>query len=100
MQAAEKRARVAPPVRIANKVTDMAYYEERAKFIVRGGMNATSTSYAALAAKLRGMGVDISDQGLANKIARGTFSAGFMLLCLDLMDSKIVLDVDAHENGA
>lgn len=74
-----------PPVPTARKGAKDAIYEARAKTALRGAMDAQGIGYDELAAKLRKKGVEISDGGLENKIARGTFSAAFLIQCLDAL---------------
>lgn len=75
-----------PPVPTVRKGANDAIYERRAKDALRKAMD--STSYEDLAAKLRRKRVDISDKGLENKIARGTFTAAFLFQCLDALGVK------------
>lgn len=75
----------APPIRKerqAERIQLEAQYQEKAKTMLR---EAVGTDYAVLAQKLNDMGVDITARGLENKIARGTFSAAFMLQCMEAM---------------
>ena len=74
-----------PPVPTARKGAKDAIYEARAKTALRKAMDDQGVSYDELAAKLRKKGVEISDGGLENKIARGTFSAAFLIQCLDAL---------------
>ena len=74
-----------PPIPTARKGAKDALYEARAKKALRDAMDAQGVSYDELAAKLRKKGVEISDGGLENKIARGTFTAAFLIQCLDVL---------------
>lgn len=74
-----------PPIPTARKGAKDAIYEARAKAALRKAMDAQGVSYDELAAKLRKKGVEISDGGLENKIARGTFTAAFLIQCLDAL---------------
>jgi len=80
--------KTAPPKRSAREERALQIdreYQDRAKTALR---EAVGTDYATLAAKLNEMGVDITARGVENKIARGTFSAAFMLQCLDALGVK------------
>lgn len=77
-----------PPVPTVRKGAKDAIYEGRAKAALRRVMDEQGVSYDELAAKLRKKGVEISDGGLENKIARGTFTAAFLIQCLDAMGVK------------
>lgn len=74
-----------PPIPTARKGAKDALYEARAKAALRSAMDAQGVGYDELAAKLRKKGVEISDGGLENKIARGTFTAAFLIQCLDAL---------------
>jgi hypothetical protein len=77
-----------PPIPTARKGAKDALYEARAKAALRKAMDEKGVSYDELAAKLRKKGVEISDGGLENKIARGTFTAAFLIQCLDALGVK------------
>jgi hypothetical protein len=79
-----------PPVPTARKGAKDAIYEARAKAALRRAMNDNGIGYDELAAKLRKKGVEISDGGLENKIARGTFTAAFLIQCLDALDVQSI----------
>ena len=82
---AKARRREGPPVPTVRKSVADAAYEARAKAALRAILADGNISYEALAAKLRKRGMDISDGGLENKIARGTFSTAFLIQCLDAL---------------
>lgn len=83
-----------PPVPTARKTAKDAAYERRAKEALRKAMDDKGVSYDELAAKLRKKGVEISDGGLENKIARGTFTAAFLIQCLDALGVKSIQTAD------
>ena len=70
-------------------------YEAKATALVRDAMRERGVSVAELHKRLTGMGVAISEGGLANKISRGSFSSVFLLQCLDALD----IDVSAIPTG-
>ena len=74
-----------PPIPTVRKGAKDALYEARAKRALRDAMEAEGVGYEELAAKLRRKGVEISDGGLENKIARGTFTAAFMIQCMEAL---------------
>lgn len=67
-----------PPV--ADETEDE--WEYSAKSLVRVEMTRRNMSYGELASALAAIGVDENDRNLRNKIARGSFSAVFLLQCL------------------
>ena len=58
-------------------------YETRAKNLLKGELKRKGITYAQLAEKLAGIGVQENERNLNNKISRGGFSAAFLLECMD-----------------
>jgi hypothetical protein len=61
-------------------------WAERAKRLLRAQMTLKGVNAAQLAAKLTAMGIQETERNVANKIARGGFSAAFFLQCLKAID--------------
>ncbi len=61
-------------------------YQAKAKGLLRAEMARRNLSYEELAEKLKGIGIEESPKNLSNKIGRGSFTAGFLLQCLEAMD--------------
>ena len=57
-------------------------FETLAKNLLKGELKRRGITYAQLAEKLAGIGVIENERNLNNKIARGGFSAAFLLQCL------------------
>lgn len=60
-------------------------YQAKAKGVLRAEMARRNLSYEDLAEKLKSIGIEDSSKNLSNKIGRGSFTAGFMLQCLEAM---------------
>lgn len=56
---------------------------EKAKRLLRAQMTLKGVNAAGLAEKLTAMGIRETEKNVANKIARGGFSAAFFLQCLN-----------------
>jgi Domain of unknown function (DUF6471) len=69
-------------------------YNEKAKGLLRAEIKRRNMDYEDLAEALAEMGVEGTAKNLSNKIARGSFSAGFMLMCLEAIGVKVVRLVD------
>jgi len=54
----------------------------RVKNLLKAELKRRGVSYRDLAEKLTAMGVPESERNLANKIARGSFTAAFFVQCL------------------
>jgi 3-mercaptopyruvate sulfurtransferase SseA len=72
-----------------NMGTD-AKWQDRAKGLLKGQLKERGVTYKQLAEKLREMGVEETEQNIANKISRGGFSAVFLLQVLDAIGCKEV----------
>lgn len=60
-------------------------WKDRVKGLLKSELAKRNIKYAELAELLKQHDIDESPQNLSNKIARGTFSAFFMLQVLDVI---------------
>ena len=65
-------------------------YQEKAKGILRAEIKRRNLNYDDLAAKLAERGVQDNARNLSNKIARGSFTAGFFVMCLEAIGCQTV----------
>ena len=65
-------------------------YQDKAKGILRAEIKRRNLNYEDLAEKLAGIGVKENARNLSNKIARGGFTAGFFIMCLEAIGVKDV----------
>lgn len=63
-------------------------YQEKAKGLLRAELARRNIGYDKLADLLAAKGVNESGKNLSNKIARGGFSAGFMVMCLEAIGAQ------------
>jgi hypothetical protein len=74
-------------------------WETKVKGLLKAELKRRNLSYADLAEKLTALGVNDNERNIANKISRGTFSAIFLLQCLDAMGVRTIhLDDDEHRD--
>jgi 3-mercaptopyruvate sulfurtransferase SseA len=66
------------------------HWQERAKGLIKGELKRRGVSYKQLAEKLYELGVHETDRNIANKLARGGFSAVFMIQCLEAIGCNSV----------
>jgi hypothetical protein len=57
-------------------------WAKRVKGILKAELKRRHVGYKELAEKLTEMGIDESERNIANKIARGSFTAVFFVQCL------------------
>lgn len=67
-----------------------APYEKQAKNILKCELKRRGLTYAALAEKLGERGAHESERNLANKISRGSFTAAFFMMCMDVIGVRQV----------
>jgi Domain of unknown function (DUF6471) len=60
------------------------------KGILKAELKRRNVSYADLAEKLEGIGVKDNERNIANKIARGSFTAVFFLQSLEAIGCKSI----------
>ncbi len=61
-----------------------------AKGLLKAELARRNLSYADLAAKLAVIGVKDNELNLKNKIGRGTFSAAFLIQCLEAIGCRTI----------
>lgn len=57
-------------------------YEDLASNILKAELKRKGVTYARLAERLNELGVDEKEANIRNKLARGKFSAAFLLACM------------------
>ena len=57
-------------------------YEDLASNILKAELKRKGITYSQLAERLNELGVDEKEANIRNKLARGKFSAAFMVACL------------------
>lgn len=70
--------------------TNSDVWVERTKRILRGEMKRRGVGYNELAALLNEIGIPENPRNIANKVARGGFSAVFLVQCLVAMGARDV----------
>jgi hypothetical protein len=65
-------------------------FQEKAKGILRAEIKRRNLNYEQLAERLDAIGVTDNARNLSNKIARGSFTAGFFVMCLEAIGCKAV----------
>jgi hypothetical protein len=65
-------------------------WQRRVKGILKGELKRRHITYRDLAKKLGDIGVEDSERNIANKIARGTFTAVFLIQCFDAIGCRSV----------
>lgn len=80
----------------ADTAADTAEWQARAKGLLKAELKRRGVTYGALVEKLAAIGVQETEPNIRNKIARGGFTAVFLLQCLTAIGCKtLVLQADA-----
>jgi len=70
------------------KVEKQNEWTLKAKNILKAELKRKGVGYRELSEKLTDMGTEIGEQGVANKISRGGFSASFMVQCFEAIGER------------
>ncbi|MDX2264434.1 MAG: DUF6471 domain-containing protein [Hyphomicrobiales bacterium] len=62
-------------------------WEARAANLLKAELKRKGVTYAKLTENLEGVGVSDKEVNIRNKLARGKFSAAFMLACLSAINA-------------
>lgn len=68
----------------------MSEWQGAAKGLLRAELARRQLSYADLAKKLSQVGISETDRNLSNKVARGSFTAVFLIQCLHAIGCKTI----------
>jgi len=68
-------------------------WEQKAKGILKGELKRRNLGYKELTEKLAVIGIEDNERNIANKVSRGSFTAVFLLQCLEAIGcSNVRLD--------
>jgi hypothetical protein len=65
-------------------------WQQRVSGLLRAEVARRNLSYRELVGKLAEIGVQESESNIANKFARGTFTAAFLVQCLDAIGCRVL----------
>jgi len=64
-------------------MADHPDYEKKVQGLLKAELKRRGVTYAQLSEKLAAMGIQEAEPNIRNKLARGKFSAAFMIECLE-----------------
>ena len=67
-----------------------SYWEKRVSTLIKVELTKQQLTYGQLAEKLQAIGVPESEPNIRNKLARGTFSAMFLVQCFEALGAEAV----------
>jgi hypothetical protein len=70
------------------QMADNSEWEAKVKGLLKGELKRRGITYAQLVDKLAEIGVHETEPNVRNKLARGKFTAVFLLQCLDAVGAK------------
>ncbi len=65
-------------------------WQAQVKGILKAELKRRNVSYADLAEKLAAVGIKDNERNIANKIARGSFTAVFFVQCLAAIGCRVI----------
>jgi 3-mercaptopyruvate sulfurtransferase SseA len=65
-------------------------WQERVKGLLKAELKRRGVGYKELAEKLGKLGIQTNDRNIANQLARGGFSAVFLVQCLEAIGCETV----------
>lgn len=65
-------------------------WQNRAKGLLRAELAKRNIDYGELVERLAAIGVKESTTNISNKLNRGTFTAAFMIQCLDAIGCRVL----------
>ena len=71
-------------------------WQQRVRGLLKAELARRDVTYTELVNRLAAIGVKESEQNIANKLSRGTFTAAFFVQCLDAIGCR-TLRLDADE---
>lgn len=69
-------------------MADNTEWEAKVKALLKSELKRRSVTYAALVEKLAAIGVVDSEPNIRNKLARGKFTAVFLIQCLEAIGAS------------
>lgn len=78
-------------------VADETHWENRAKGLLKSEIKRRNLTYAQVVDKLAAIGVQEDERNFRNKVARGKFTAAFLLQCLEAIGAQSVRLDDFHK---
>lgn len=76
--------------RMEETVADEAHWEDRAKGLLKSEIKRRNLTYAQVIEKLAEIGIQEDERNFRNKVARGKFTAAFLLQCLEAIGTQSV----------
>jgi hypothetical protein len=65
-------------------------WQDRVRGLLRAELARRNISYKELIERLDAIGVHESENNISNKLVRGTFTAAFMIQCLDAIGCRVL----------
>lgn len=73
---------------IGDIMADYSKWEAQAKGLLKAELKRRGITYKELVTRLESLGISETEPNIRNKLARGKFTAAFLLACLDSIGSQ------------
>ena len=80
-------------------MADETHWEDRAKALLKSEIKRRNLTYAQVVEKLAAIGIPEDERNFRNKVARGKFTAAFLLQCLEAIGAQAVRLDDLSKGG-
>ena len=81
-------------------MADETHWEDRAKALLKSEIKRRNLTYVQVVEKLAAIGIQEDERNFRNKVARGKFTAAFLLQCLEAIGAQTVRLDDLPRGGA
>ena len=71
-------------------MADETHWEDRAKALLKSEIKRRNLTYAQVVERLTAIGIQEDERNFRNKVARGKFTAAFLLQCLEAIGAQTV----------
>ena len=73
---------------MGSTMADETHWEDRAKGLLKSEIKRRNLTYAQVVDRLAAIGVKEEERNFRNKVARGKFTAAFLLQCLEAIGAQ------------
>lgn len=71
-------------------MADYGKWEAQAKGLLKAELKRRNITYKELVSRLNSMGIPETEPNIRNKLARGKFTAAFLLACLEAIEVQSI----------
>jgi len=73
---------------LGDMMPDYSKWEAQAKGLLKAELKRKGVTYKELVSRLEAMGIHETEPNIRNKLARGKFTAAFLMACLEAVEAR------------